>query len=130
MPSTRRSARVRSRTATARPPSAIQARGLCRKSGLFLRIGNAPPIVGKNAALAELSLFYLRIESVGTSYWELCTREETIFAEVEVCFVDAAGAHLHIPCVIVARTAMGRLVDFRFDVDPSPIPTQRSTMAS
>ena len=77
-------------------------------------------MVGRSAAVAELGIFYSRIESVGTSYWEQCRRDQTVFAEVEVRFIDAAGADRHIPCVIVARWGMGQLVDLRFDLDPSP----------
>jgi hypothetical protein len=97
---------------------------------IHLRIGNAAPIVGKSAALAELALFFARIESLGEGFWELCRRRETIFAEVDIGFVDSGGTYRRIPCVIVARMTDNSLLDLRFDLDPSPIPLQSPTKMS
>jgi hypothetical protein len=89
---------------------------------VHLRIGNNAPAIGKDASLAALSVFFGRIDSVGNGYWELCRRRETIFAEVEIRFLDTGGADRRIPCVIVARLASGSLLDLRLAFDPSPIP--------
>jgi hypothetical protein len=89
---------------------------------IHVRIGNAAPVIGKPAALAELRRFFSRVESVGGGFWELCKRRETIFAEVEVRFIDMAGSDQCIPCVIVARMAGRVLIDLRLGLDPSPIP--------
>ncbi len=84
--------------------------------------GNAAPAIGKSAALAELSLFVARIQSVGANFCETCKQKETIFAEVEIAFADGTRCEQRIPCVIVARTISGCLVDLRIHLDPSPIP--------
>jgi hypothetical protein len=89
---------------------------------LHLRIGNAAPAIGRGASLAELSHFLARTKSIGTGFCETCRRRETLFAEMDVEFIDAAGHEQRIPCVVAARMASGSLVDLRFHLDPSPIP--------
>lgn len=89
---------------------------------LHLRIGNAAPVIGKTAALAELNLFFARIKSIGTGFCETCRLRETVFAEMEVEFTDAVGCEQRIPCVIVVRVTGGTFLDIRFHLDPSPIP--------
>jgi hypothetical protein len=89
---------------------------------IHMRIGNAVPVIGKVAVMAELETFFDRVQSVGDSFWEVCRRRDTIFVEVEIHFIDVVGADRLIPCVIVARLAGGNLLDLRFDLDPSPIP--------
>lgn len=89
---------------------------------LHLRIGNAVPAIGKKAALAELSLFFARIDSLGAGFCEMCSLRETVFAEMEVGFTDATGREQRIPCVIVARIVSNSVLDLRFHLDPSPIP--------
>jgi hypothetical protein len=39
---------------------------------LHVRIGNAAPVMGKIAALAEVDRFFSRIISVGEGYFETC----------------------------------------------------------
>jgi hypothetical protein len=90
---------------------------------IHVRIGNAPPIIGKADALAELERFFARVASMGAGYWESCTRRESIFAEVEVDFINDDGCECRIPCMIMARMEDGRLLDLRFGLDPSPIPS-------
>ena len=94
---------------------------------LHVRIGNAAPVIGKNAALAELDRFFARISSIGESFCETCRSRETFFAEVEVGFRDCAGLARGIPCVVVARLTGGALLDVRFNLDPTPIPVPEAS---
>ena len=90
---------------------------------LHVRIGNAATVIGKDAALAELSAFFARTESVGAGFFETCRHTQTVFAEMEVDFKDAAARARSIPCVMVMRWVGGSLVDLRIHLDPSAIPT-------
>jgi hypothetical protein len=89
---------------------------------LHVRIGNAAPVIGKSAALAELDRFFARITAIGAGFCETCRSKETLFAEVEVEFRDGAGLPRGIPCVVVVRLTGGALLDVRFHLDPTPIP--------
>jgi hypothetical protein len=89
---------------------------------IHVRIGNAAPAIGRDAAITALSRFFGRVESVATDFWEACRRRETIFAEVDIRFVDEEGADHRIPCVVVARMAGSSLLDLRLGLDPSSIP--------
>lgn len=89
---------------------------------LHIRIGNAPTVIGKDVALRELGQFLMRLESIGGSFCAVWQRRETVFAETEVQFTDAARRPQSIPCTIVARAAHGNLCDLRIHLDPSPIP--------
>jgi|tagenome__1003787_1003787.scaffolds.fasta_scaffold18607971_2 hypothetical protein len=93
---------------------------------LHVRIGNARPAVGKDAALEELSRFFARIRSVGAGFCEMCHSGNTVFAEMEVEFSDAGGVHRRIPCVVVVRVEGRALLDVRLHLDPSPIPEPRA----
>ena len=89
---------------------------------LHVRIGNSPTTIGKDAALGRLGQFLSRVESVGAGFCAVWQRQETLFAEMEVRFTDAAQRPQCIPCTIVARVAHGNLCDLRIHLDPSPIP--------
>jgi hypothetical protein len=89
---------------------------------LHVRIGNAPTVIGKDVALRELRQFLTRVESIGAGFCAVWQRQETVFAETEVQFIDAAQRSQSIPCTIVARVAHGNLCDLRIHLDPSPIP--------
>jgi hypothetical protein len=93
---------------------------------LHVRIGNASPAIGKDAALAELELFFARINSMGTGFLEIWRRQETVYAELEVQFTEPMGCERRIPCAIVARITHGSLRDLRFHLDPSPISRSHS----
>ena len=90
---------------------------------LHVRIGNAQPAIGKTAALGTLGVFFSRIDSLGDGFCEMRKVKETIYAEMEVGFTNAAGLEQQIPCAIVVRlTVGGSLLDIRVHLDPSPIP--------
>ena len=89
---------------------------------VHVRIGNAPTVIGKDVALRELGEFLTRVESIGGSFCAVWQRQETVFAETEVQFTDAAQRARSIPCTIVARVTHGNLCDLRIHLDPSPIP--------
>lgn len=89
---------------------------------LHVRIANAPPLVGRTAALDALEKFLGRITGFGCHYCDFWQRREAIYAETDVRFVAIDGQPCEIPCAIVARVAGGRLQDIRFHLDPSPIP--------
>jgi hypothetical protein len=89
---------------------------------VHVRIGNAAPVIGRDPALAELGLFFARIDSIGAGFREMWKRRETVYAELEVEFTDATGRERRIPCAIVARATGGSLRDIRFHLDPSLIP--------
>ena len=89
---------------------------------LHVRIGNTPTAISKDAALSHLEQFLSRVESIGEGFCAVWQRQETVFAETEVRFVDAARRPRCIPCTIVARVTQGCLCDLRFYLDPSPIP--------
>jgi hypothetical protein len=92
---------------------------------LHVRIGNAAPVIGRDAALAELGAFVSRTESIGAGFFETCRRAQTVFAEVEVDFKDAAGGVRGIPCVMVMRWVGESLIDLRIHLDTSTIPMDR-----
>jgi len=89
---------------------------------LHVRIGNTPTTIGKDAALGHLGRFLSRVESIGTGFCAVWQTQETVFAETEVRFTDAARRPQCIPCTIVARVTHGNLCDLRIHLDPSPIP--------
>jgi hypothetical protein len=89
---------------------------------LHVRIGNTPTTIGKDLALGHLGQFLSRVESIGGGFCAVWQREETVFAETEVRFTDAARRLQSIPCTIVARVTHGNLCDLRIHLDPSPIP--------
>jgi hypothetical protein len=89
---------------------------------LHVRIGNTPTTIGKDAALGDLGQFLSRVESIGGGFCAVWQRQETVFAETEVRFADAARRPQCIPCTIVARVTHGNLCDLRIHLDPSPIP--------
>jgi hypothetical protein len=89
---------------------------------LHVRIGNAPTVIGKEVALRELGQFLTRLESIGGSFCAVWQRQETVFAETEVQFTDAARRQQCIPCTIVARVTHGNVCDLRIHLDPSQIP--------
>lgn len=92
---------------------------------LHVRIGNAAPVIGKAAGLAELEQFFSRITRIGSNFCETCRRRESLFSEMDVEFRDDAGEPRTIPCVIVVRVVNAAVLDVRFHLDPSPIPGRR-----
>ena len=90
---------------------------------LHVRIGNAAPVIGRSAALAELNRFFARVSSIGAGFCETCKSRESLFAELEIEFQDGAGLRQWIPCVVVLRLTGTALLDVRFHLDPTPIPT-------
>ena len=89
---------------------------------LHVRIGNISTTIGKEAALGHLGQFLSRVDSIGGGFAAVWQRQETVFAETEVQFMDEAHRPQTIPCTIVARVAHGNLCDLRIHLDPSPIP--------
>ena len=89
---------------------------------LHVRIANAPTTIGKDAALGHLGQFLRRVDSVGAGFCAVWQRDETLFAETEVRFTDAARRPQCIPCTIVARVQHGNVCDLRIHLDPSAIP--------
>src|SRR5690349_19348175 len=67
---------------------------------LHVRIGNAQPMIGKDAGLREVGRFLNRIDGIGGGFCAMWQRKEAIFAETEVAFTDAGGAPQQIPCTI------------------------------
>ena len=105
-----------------RAPSDTAAWEAAVGDDLHVRIGNAAPAVGKNAALAELAGFLGRVDSVGENFCELFRGRETYIAEMEVAFSNFTDDQQRIPCVVVVRTSGSSVIDVRFHLDPSPIP--------
>jgi hypothetical protein len=129
MPALTKSTRPATQWVTGRLRSLLRAESFDRAAwetivaaDLHVRIGNAPPIIGRDAALAELSRFLARIDEIGTGFCAVWQRGETMFAETEVWFTDADRRCRKIPCTIIARMAEGSVCDLRIHLDPSPIP--------
>ncbi|MBX9815635.1 MAG: hypothetical protein K2X76_13120 [Sphingomonas sp.] len=89
---------------------------------LHVRIGNAPPVIRRDEALAAIEQLFARIEGMGHGFWYGCADREALFAECDLRFHDAAGRGQTIPCAVVARLAGGALIDLRLHLDPAPIP--------
>jgi hypothetical protein len=89
---------------------------------LHVRIGNAQPMIGKDAALGELERFLNRVDSIGSGFCAMWRHREAIFAETEIAFTDACGVPRHIPCTFVARVTRDLVCDLRIHLDPSAIP--------
>ena len=87
-----------------------------------LRIANAPPAVGREASLRQLSGFLDRVRGFGGSFCEVWRRREVVVAETDVIFAEPPDHLACIPCVIVVRTTQGLVRDLRFYLDPTPVP--------
>ena len=89
---------------------------------IHLRIGGRPPVLGRDAAAAELGLLLCRVHSVGGIYagtWSRATGGAMV-AEVEFGLCPGADRR-RVPCAIVARAARSLLIDLRFYLDPAPL---------
>lgn len=78
-----------------------------------LRVGAARTLFGAEAVRAELGRFLGSLLQVGCAGCEIVGTADHWFAETDVVFKGARDVPPE-PCVIVLRTANGRLKDVRF----------------
>lgn len=94
---------------------------LATSSQLHLRIGNDPPVLGREAGLLAMKYLADRVIDSGVRFCACWKRREAIFAETEVLFKDARHASRMIPCAMIARTDGTAVLDLRLYLDLSPM---------
>lgn len=88
---------------------------------LHVRIGAAPPCIGRAAALDALRGLLGRCVTIGAEYCEVWLLRGAIHVETDLRCPDAQGRLVTLPCVIIVRTARGLLIDLRFYLDRQPL---------
>lgn len=88
---------------------------------LHLRIANQPPALGREKAIQELGQFVNRTIAFGSAYCEAWRQGQTLLMESDVALLDASGATVALPCVVVCRTRELFVFDLRLYLDPAPL---------
>jgi hypothetical protein len=79
-----------------------------------MRIGSAPPVLGKAAVLRGLEPFLERTEPFGRVICEAWRARDALLLETELRWLGASAAPPIVPCFLIIRSRAGLIEDMRW----------------
>jgi hypothetical protein len=84
-----------------------------------LRIGNAPPTLGKEQVLRELAAFVRSADQIGTGYFDAWTCRNTVILELDCVMTCPRGVRVIVPFSAILRMMKAQVDDIRIYIERS-----------